>query len=42
MAGQADSLNPILFALFANASIAIAQGAAAVVTSLLFEPDVEA
>lgn len=32
MAGQADSLKSILFALFANTSIAIAKGVAAVVT----------
>jgi cation diffusion facilitator family transporter len=32
MAGQADSLKSILFALFANSAIAVAKGAAAVVT----------
>ena len=32
MAGQADSLKSILFALFANASIAVAKGFAAVLT----------
>ena len=32
MAGQADSLKSILFALFANSAIALAKGAAAFVT----------
>jgi len=35
MAGQADSLKSILFALFANSAIAVAKGVAAAMTGSL-------